>query len=189
MLQTLLRNSNSYLNSLKEQTVAKILNDINGYLVEQDFSEAEGSIKKIKEIIANELNMTDKKLELILGAETNKSLNIATALNIKKIGEERGIEDPVVFFSVVIDERNDPETYRLHLLPDRLTPRCYFLSEIQGGYHKRGDKWPKFAGTNPHCRCKLNVLMSGYGWKNGKLSYISPDYNALEEQRKEFGMP
>jgi hypothetical protein len=95
-----------------------------------------------------------------------------------------------VFFIVTIDDVTGSEEFALHLLPDRKTPRLWKLSEIGHEYHKKGDNNPKLAGLHPNCRCKLTYLANGFGFdEDGKVTYKSSEYNALEEQRKEFGLP
>jgi hypothetical protein len=181
--------ANSYMDGVREQTTAKIISEIDGYLLQKKFQDTDGKAEAIRKIIDDGLESATKKIEVIVGSESNKTINISTALNIKKIGEERGIDDPVVFFSVTIDDVTGAEEFKLHLLPDRITPRLWKLSEIQGGYHKRGDKRPKFAGLHPWCRCRISVLMPGYGWKNGKLVFKGLDHDEFAEQREKYGMP
>ena len=96
----------------------------------------------------------------------------------------------MVFFSVIIDDVTGKEEFKLHLLPDRKTPRVWFLSEIGAEYHKKGDSNPKLAGLHPNCRCKLTYLAPGWGFtKDGKVTYIGPDHDEISKQREEYGKP
>jgi hypothetical protein len=189
-LQGILKTANGYVEAIKNQTIAKIMGDINGYMTEQVLGEQEGSITKIQNIISNELKNVSKKLEVVVGAESNKSINMATALKIKKIGEERGIDDPTVAFIVTVDDVTGDEEFILHLLPDKKTPRAWKLSELKGSFHKRGEPNPSLCGLHTWCRCSLVTIMPGYGFNEaGKIVYKGPDYDVFKEQREKYGLP
>jgi len=127
---------------------------------------------------------------MIANSESNKTANVGTALQISKVGESNGEDDPTVFFIVTVDDVTGPEEFVLHLLKDRKTPRLWKLSEIGHEYHKKGDNNPKMAGLHPNCRCKLTYMARGFGFDDdGNVTYKSSDYDALKEQRKEFGLP
>lgn len=174
-LKTILSVSNNYLNSLKERTTARIVNSVDSYVRDSNIKQIKIKASDVSKIIETEMDKAGNNFKLIANAELNKTINIGTALQISKIAEEQGVKDPTVFFIVTIDERNDPETYRLHLLPDRLTPRVYKLSELGHGYHKKGDEWPKLGGTNPNCRCfydgNYTVITESSGQK--KISEVN----------------
>jgi len=188
-LKIILGIAGGYVDALKKKTTSNLINQLNAYVNDSIKRNSSISNTKIKNIINEEIKKTTNHLKLITSAESNKAVNFGTALKIKKISKEKGEDDPIVFFVVTIDERNDPETYRLHLLPDRLTPRVYKLSELGTGYHKKGDLWPKIGGTNPNCRCFLTLLMPGWSFKNGRIAYKSPNWNEFQHQRKKYGLP
>lgn len=169
-LKVLLSIANNYVESLKEKTVAKTTHEIDAYVKQLSLKKQPVQSTQIKSIVDNNMEIAMKHIKLIANHESNKAVNTGTALKISKIGEQKD-EDPIVFFVVTIDERNDPETYRLHLLPDRLTPRVYKLSELGTEYHKKGDTWPKVQGTNPNCfvgNKGVQILTEQGGYKNIK---------------------
>lgn len=190
VLKILIKISNSYIDALKFKTQANISQKIMAYSQKQVLNNKNISFKKINSIVKEEMSKTGVNLSLIANAETNKCINTGTALQIEKIAESNDVKRPVVFFVAVIDERNDPETYRLHLLPDRKTPRCWYLDELGTEYHRKGDKYPKVQGTNPNCRCKLTYLAPGMGFnQDGKIAWKGFGWNEIESQREKFGLP
>ena len=50
------------------------------------------------------------------------------------------------------------------------------MDEIRSGRSSVG-------GLHDHCRCTLTYLAKSFGFKDGKVSYISADHNELEKQR------
>lgn len=189
IFKQMISSANSYVESLKEKTKAQVQNSVSNYYIEQSLRNEEPKAEDLRELIRGHLDKAQTHFNVIANAESNKIRNVATAMKIKKMSDERGVSRPMVFFNPILDDRNDPETFRLHLLPDRVTPRIYYLDEIENKYHKKGDKWPKLAGTSPNCRCVLSVYQIGYGWDNGKLVYKHEGYNELERQRELYGMP
>ena len=181
--------ASSYVGSLKEKTKARGINDLDSYVRAQNSKQEPVKTIEIKRILDTEMNKAKNHFKIIANSESNKAANMGTALQITKMSEQKKIKDPTVFFIVTIDERNDPETYRLHLLPDRLTPRVWKMSELSTNYHRKGDPTPKVQGTNPNCRCRLSFLAEGYSFKNGKVAFKSPDWDEFEHQRSKYGVP
>ena len=189
-LKIILGISNDYLESLKNRTSARAIESINAYAINQKNRGAPISGKEIKNILSLEMDKAGKHIKLIANAETNKAINVGAAMKISKMAKRHGEEDPTVFFMVTIDDVTGSEEFRLHLLPDKKTPRVWKLSEIQSGYHKKGDNYPKLAGLHPNCRCKLAYLSEGWGFDSeGKVKFIGPDHDEFESQRKKIKKP
>ena len=189
-LKTLLKISNSYIESLRERTKAKVISSVDSYVKNQTSKDNRVSMGKIKSIYRQEMKRAKGHFKMIANSESNKCGNTATALQISKMAEQEGEKDPTVFFSVIIDDVTGKEEFKLHLLPDRKTPRVWFLSEIGAEYHKKGDSNPKLAGLHPNCRCKLTYSAPGWGFtKDGKVTYIGPDHDEISKQREEYGKP
>jgi hypothetical protein len=94
------------------------------------------------------------------------------------------IDDPVVYWVIVRDEHVCGECVRLHMLPDGVTPRCWYLSEVGHGYHKKGQDNPKVGGLHPHCRCSMVTLLPGYGFSaSGNVAFISLNHDEVARQR------
>jgi competence protein ComGC len=186
VLKTMLRVADGYIKALKEKTQSTIINKINANVAE---NKGNITLKSAKKVFRDEMDKAGQHFKLIANAESNKATNTGTALQIQKVGESNGESDPTVFFVVHKDEKNHPDTLRLHLLPDGITPRCWLLSELGQEYHKKGDPNPKVQGTHPYCRCKLTYLPKGFSFEGGKISWKSLDWDELKHQRENFEMP
>lgn len=190
ILKTTLRIASMYIDALKSRTQARVLQDINAYITNKSLEDKGVKISEIKKIYEKEMDKAQKHFKLIANSESNKVTNTGTALQISKVGSSNNEKDPTVFFIVTIDDVTGPEEFRLHLLPDRKTPRVWKLSEIGGSYHKKGEPNPKLPGLHPNCRCKITYLANGFGFnENGNVTYKGKDWNELEYQRKKYEMP
>lgn len=189
-LKVLLRIANGYVDALKERTQARITNNINSYVMDQNSKGKPISLGKTKNIFREEMDKAGKHFKLIANSESNKAANVGTALQISKVGESNGEEDPTVFFIVTVDDVTGPEEFVLHLLPDRKTPRLWKLSEIGSTYHKKGEPNPKLSGLHPNCRCKITYLAKGFGFdEDGKVTWKGLDWDEFAYQREKYGKP
>lgn len=189
-LKTMLRVSNGYLDALRDRTAAKIMHEIESQMTNASLRNEKASAKKIDKIINKEMGRAGSHLKLIVNSESNKAANTGTALQISKLSQEKGEDDPTVFFIVTIDDVTGPEEFVLHLLPDRVTPRLWKLSELGAEYHKVGDPNPKLPGLHPNCRCKLTYLAKGYGFnEKGKVKFVGLDHDEFKRQREIHGLP
>ena len=185
-LKVLLRVADSYVSALENRTKSRVIGSLDSYIKNQNSKGLDISYELMRDMVNKEMGQAKKHFSMIANTESNKASNVGTALQISKFGEE----DPTVFFNVVIDDVTGSEEFKLHLLPDRVTPRVWKLSEIGSEYHKRGDSNPKFPGLHPHCRCKLTYLAKGWGFSEaGKIKYIEPDHDEFSSQRKKYGLP
>lgn len=189
-LSTILRVATGYIDALRDRTSSRIVQDVDSYVRNQNLKKQDISANKIKEVMHKEMGKAKNHFKMIANAESNKAVNVGVALKISKIAEEKGEEDPVVYFAVTIDDVTGPEEFVLHLLPDRKTPRLWKLSEIGSEYHKKGDPNPKFPGLHPNCRCKIAYLPKGWGFNaDGKVKFVSLDHEEFASQRETFPLP
>ena len=189
-LKVILRIADGYVGALKERTQARVIQNINAYMINQTNKGKPVKLDQTKKIFRNEMDKAGKHFKLIANTESNKTTNMGTALQISKVGESNGEDDPTVFFIVTVDDVTGSEEFILHLLPDKKTPRLWKLSEIGHEYHKKGDSDPKIAGLHPNCRCKLTYLAEGFGFDDdGKVTWKGLDHDDFEAQRKEYGKP
>jgi len=125
-----------------------------------------------------------RDVKRILETESTVVRNTSIMDGIVRVNTAAGIEDPTVFFVTVRDQYRCVECTRLHVQPDGVTPRVWKMSELGGGYHKRGDPTPKVGGLHPHCRCVLTTLLPGFGFNGaGKVAYKTPGYDEFAVQR------
>lgn len=183
-LKGILRIANNYIEGLESRTKAKITQSLNAYIGEAREKKDQVSTSKIREIIKTDLDWAGNQLKTIVNAESTKTKNIATAMQIEKVAASQGIDDPTVFWVVTIDDATGDEEFRLHLMPDRLTPRVWKLSELSMDYHKKEHNCPSLLGLHPNCRCVITYLARGFGFKNGKVSYVDAGYDHYKEQNK-----
>lgn len=167
-LKVLLRIANGYVEALKERTTANILHRIDGYLKDNKYNPKSNKIYKIYE---EEMDKSKKHFKMIASTESNKAKNVGTALQITRVAESEGIDDPTVFFIVTKDEVTCDECKKLHLLDDNITPRVWKLSELGHEYHKKGDWNSKVQGLHPNCfvgNKGVNILTEHNGYMNIK---------------------
>lgn len=189
-LKKLMSVASNYIDALRDRTTARIVNDLDAYMRNQQLKGQSSSLSDISGIIDKEMKKAKNHFKLIANSESNKAVNMGTALQISKIAEKKKEEDPTVFFIVTVDDVTGPEEFVLHLLPDRKTPRVWKLSEIGSEYHKVGDANPKFPGLHPNCRCKLTYLAKGFGFDaSGRVKYIGPEHDEFASQREKYGLP
>jgi len=185
VLKTLLKISNSYIDATKERAKAKVVQSVQAFLQEAGNKGVKTNIEtvlggKLYEVMGD----ATRDLKRIFETESTVVRNTSIMDGIVRSNAAAGIDDPTVFFVTVRDDVRCPECTRLHMLEDRITPRCWKLGELGSGYHKRGDPTPKVGGLHPHCRCVLTTLMPGYGFNAaGRVQYKSPKYDELATQR------
>lgn len=183
VLKNMLSTAHDYIESLKHKTKASISESIDSYLKDtRNKGETPSSIE-IKNRVREGLDSARSHFKTIVEAEGTKARNLGKAMTISRVGASLGQTDPTVFFVVVRDGKTCSECERLHLLPDRMTPRVWKLSELGSGYHKKGQENPKVAGLHPHCRCTLTFLSPNFGFENGSVRFIKEGHDEHKKQR------
>jgi hypothetical protein len=189
-LKSLLMIADSYVNALKEKTKAQVLHDINAYVGDRRADNKPINTSQVKKIFDEKMDKAKEHFTLVAGQESNKALNVGKGLQISKIAESAGDDDPTCLFVVTVDDKTGPYEFILHLLPDGKTPRLWKLSEITGSYFKPGDQYPSFSGLHIWCRCKISYLPKGYGFgTDGKIKFIAKDHDEFKIQREKYGLP
>lgn len=186
IVDNLLRIANSYVDAVRANTKANVVNRVNEFLTDAYKKEGKIDVKEAFEsVVSDVFAKATVNVKKIVETESNNLKNMATYDAISRMGAALGEKDPTVFFVIVRDDVTCEECIRLHLMPDGITPRLWKISEIGAGYHKKGDLNPKIGGLHPNCRCQMTLLAQGYGFnKEGKVEYKSPKHNEFEEQRK-----
>ena len=184
-LRTILDNANSYITSYQEATKAKVVTAVDSWLKNAALS---GVKTDVETVLGGELaevwGKVSGDMKRMIATEANNSKNTGALDGIIRVNLAHGIEDPVVIFITVRDSKRCDECTRLHMMDDGITPRCWYISEIGHGYHKKGENDPKIGGLHPHCRCGLCSMFPGYGFNDkGFITFKGIGYNVLEEQR------
>jgi hypothetical protein len=186
VLHGIVRVAESYLDAQQEATKARVVQSVNAWISD---AARQGKTADLGTVLAGELagiwTKTLKDVVKVVDTESTTARNLGTLDGVSKTASALGIEDPSVYFVVVRDKEfwECGECPRLHLLPDRVTPRVWKLSEVSGGYHKHGDDKPCLGGLHPHCRCTLASLMPGYGFDDsGRVRFVSLGYDEFASQ-------
>jgi hypothetical protein len=183
VLKGILNSSHGYIEGLKSRTSSNVTEAVDSMVREAKIKGAFITSAQVAEIISAQMEKARADLKLIAEAETTKTRNMGHAMDIASKAENAGIEDPTVFYIIVRDGATCKECLRLHMLPDQVTPKCYKMSEMSMGWHKRGDDRPSACGEHPFCRCSLSQLSPGWGFKNGFVSFISLTHDEYAKQR------
>jgi intein/homing endonuclease len=142
----------TYLDSHKEKTKAKVLSEVQATMAEAQKAQVDTDLETVLEGKLSEIWGSAKKdVQRVLETETTRTRNVAIYDAIDRVGGMLRVDDPTVFFVVVRDGQRCGECTRLHLLDDGITPRVWKMSELGAGYHKKGDDNPKIGGLHPHC--------------------------------------
>lgn len=173
-----------YLDAHQELAKAKIKATVQTFLTESEMSKGKPDVEKVLgQQLGEVFTKVNSDVQRVVDTEMNKAKNVSTLDGIIKRGLSLGIEDPTVVFLGPLDSLTCDECIRLYFLEDRITPRVWKTSELKHGYGKRGDPTPSIGGAHNFCRHTIVTMMPGFGFKGGKIAYIAPDYDVLEDQR------
>lgn len=173
-----------YLDAHQELAKAKIKATVQTFLTEAEMSKKKVDVEKVLgQQLGDVFTKVNSDVQRVVDTEMNKAKNVSTLDGIIKRGLALGIEDSTVAFLGPLDKYTCEECIRLYFMPDRVTPRVWKVSELKHGYGKRGDPAPSIGGAHNFCRHTLITMRPGFGFKGGKISYISPDYDVYEDQR------
>jgi hypothetical protein len=173
-----------YIEALKSKTTSAISERIDGLAREARIAKTPIPESKLNEVIQEELGKARSGMERIAASEATKTRNLGALMDITKKAGEMGEKDPVVAFLTIMDNVTCQECIKMHLMPDRVTPKLWKLSELSGGFYRRGDSVPSIVGLHPHDRCTMIMVPPGYGFnKSGHLTFIGLNHNELEKQR------
>jgi hypothetical protein len=183
LLKGLLGTSLNYITALRDRTKASVIDRLDGAI---RTGTGKLTTNEFKKIVREEMEKSRKHLQMIAESETTKVRNHGAAMDILKVGESIGAKDPVCYFVVVHDDKTCKYCIKNHLRDDELTPKVFRFSEIKHSYlstveRKAGDV--STHGQHPHCRCTLVMLSPGFGFKDGRVTYIGMGHDELASQR------
>ena len=190
-LNSLVTIASNYIESSRAKTKADVINQIQAFVDEGAFSE-KNTIElkeKIRDSLSKILEKAKDDLNKIFDTEAQKTKAFASLDGIVRVNAVQDISDPIVFWIVTkaVNGEDGPckECVKIHLMPDKVTPRLWKMSEVSMGYHVMGEDKPSIAELHPHGRCVLTTLLPGFGFDStGRVTYISDGFDALEEQRR-----
>ncbi len=189
-LKSLLMISDSYVDALKDRTKAQVMQEISAYTHDMGKQNKPINMTKVSNIFEEKMDKAKTHFEMIAGQESHKAGNVGTAMSIVKVAENIDDNDPTVFFIVTQDDKTGPYEYILHLLPDKVTPRLWKLSEVTANYFKPGDQYPSLSGLHVFCRCKITYLPPNFGFsENGHIKFIAIGHDEFKIQREKYGLP
>ena len=185
VLKGLLTTAHSHIEALKNKTKASIETEVDSYLKDQNLRGESSSELEVQKRVIDGLIKAGNHIKTIADTEANKAKNMGQAMQITRVAASMDVKDPSVMFICIHDSKLCAECARLHLMPDGRTPRVWKLSELGAGYHKKGDDNAKLGGLHPNERCVLTFLAPGYGFKDGRVSFVASGHDEYLKQRGE----
>lgn len=180
-----LDSSFNYIESLKNKTKSTVVESLDALIKEKSLINSKPTDAEINAVIEEEFNKAKNHMKTIAEAESTKVRNMGVLTDISRVASSIGDSDPNCFFVIVRDGNVCKNCMRLHMMPDKKTPRVWKLSELKQGFFKRGEDRPSVCGIHPFCRCALSYLSSGFGFDSaGYVTYIKENFDAFKEQRK-----
>lgn len=183
VLKGMLQSAHGYIESLKNRTKSNISERIDALYREAKIKRQPVNSGDIQTVLDDEMAKAKSHVITITEAEATKLRNMGTMMDISRVSANLGDSDPNIFFVIVRDGDTCNECMRLHMMPDKVTPKVWKFSELKQGYHKRGEEQPSVAGEHPNCRCALTYLSRGYGFKGGYVAFISLEHDEYTKQR------
>lgn len=182
-LKGLIRIAYSYISGLKERTKANILNEIDAIIRKGDGKGGPASAKSVELAIKVEMNKAKTNLKTIAQAEGGKAINAGKTMDITRVGASLGISDPNCYFQI------RPSTVckicmKNHVMPDGVTPRVFKLSQIKASPLTKEEVAAggvSLYGAHVNCLCSLQMIVPGWGFKEGKLAWIGLGYDAYSD--------
>ncbi len=184
-LDSLCRTAGNYLDASRLRSKARVIKEVQAFM--RDAANA-GEPVDVVTVLGGKLSdlwgSVTSDVRRIFDTEAQQTRGLGVIDGIARANAAQGIEDAVIYFVVVRDNSLCDECKRLHLLNDNITPRVYYLSEVQHAYHKKGEDTVCVGGLHPNCRCSMTTLMPGFGFdKGGMVTWKKEGHNELARQR------
>jgi intein/homing endonuclease len=162
-LKHIISTTQTYIESLKNKTIADTLSTINGLINQKDGI----SNKALVDSIQDNFEKTANHLKAIVNTQMTTTRNVANALTISKVGESNGVEDPIVYF--VLNRTGNTTCKHCvanHLLSDQITPKVFKLSEVGYEYLTHADRElgkVSLSGQHVHCFTESQMIHTDSG--------------------------
>lgn len=174
-----------YVNKSRAEAKASTKRRIQGLLhdIDQGRLKPEDFVASVGGEMAELFNRIKGNVHAVVATETQHAATMGTKLGIDQMNDGLGIDDPIVCFIPVKDNDLCKECKRVHLLPDKKTPRVFKSSEVSTEYHIRGEDRPSFHLMHPHCRCALATVLPGFGFDGqGRITWVHTDHREWDYQ-------
>jgi hypothetical protein len=179
-LENLINSATNYIDALKLRSINQVVKKLEGVLSSGDIITTETISEALNEV----WDGVSSHLNTIVDTELQAAKTVGILDGITRANASIGIDDPVVVFIPSKDITTVcEECIKIHLMPDRITPRAWYMSEVSGGYHIRGEDRPSIYELHPNGRCHMTTILPGWGFKSGVLDYIGSGYNIIADQR------
>jgi len=184
--KSLVQNAANYVTSLRDKTKAAISEGVDAHVHDQRRRGEKINPSIVNDIIAKEMAKARSHLQMIAEAEGTKVRNGAQVAEIDRVGKSLNIQDPNVYFVVIKDGKTCKYCLQNHFTDDRVTPKVMKLSEVKKSYlttQERKDGLCSIAGQHPHCRCSMVFLAPGFGFKEGRMTWVGYGHDEYGRQK------
>lgn len=163
-----------YIDAAKERTKAKVLQAV----------QTHGSTpEQLQESLESVFEKAVSEAKTLVATEVTTARNLSSLDAIGRIAATKGIEDPTVYWIAIKDSVTCKVCLKLYLQPNGITPRVWKMSQLQGGYYKKGMDAPTFAPVHPSCRCQPTMLLPNFGFsQSGHVEFKGIGWNEWKEQ-------
>lgn len=175
----------SYNNAYKNQLMTKV--GVPMSIINEQANRSVGELATAMKDVAGQVS---RDWGRVSRTETTNAINIGMTDRIVKQNSDRNPNEILVMKRVVNDAALCKHCFRLHLMPDGVTPRVYTLEEVLGNGTNIGRKandWEMTIGAvHPNCRCSLIYLPEGYWFSpTGEMTFVGTDKakQAYDNQR------
>lgn len=154
ILKALVSSAGNYIDSHREKAKAEVVRAITAFLTKQRVSGSVDSDKLFEEMtkeLDKQWTKVTHSVERVIDTEASQARGAGLLSGVIEAAIDAGDPDPVVYWVVSKDSRTCDECKRLHLMPDGITPRLWYLSEVSHAYHVKGENFPSIGGLHPHC--------------------------------------
>lgn len=179
-IENLLNNVNiSYRNENLTETVSNVISE--GIKQRKTIGQVASQLRSVSQD-------TYKNWKLIATTEMATAMTLGEADAIVARKQDPNPNKIYVFKTVTKDAALCKTCRNAYLMPDGVTPKIYTLSELQANGTNYGRKsselLPTITPIHPGCRCNLVELPIGWGFENGKITFIDPTYNMYLSQKE-----
>lgn len=185
-LKSLLDSAHNYIESLKNKTKSSLTERIDGIVRDASVRKEKPSQALIDLAVKEEMQKASNHLKVILEAESTKLRNLGTLMDISRVASNVGDSDPMVATIEPKDGKTCQYCLKNHFTEDG-NPRVFRFSELKHGYVNTAEKKAgvvSLYGQHPNCRMVISYIAKGFGFKDGKLTYIDSNHDEHAKQRK-----